>query len=93
MNGNVSANRAAIGASVLVEGGGKKWLRQVQGGTGKGGQDSLTLHFGLGAVTSVDTITITFPGGKQVKFSGPIAVDQRLWLAEDGSQKSGMSPP
>lgn len=91
--GNVAANRAGIGARVFVKAGSKTWLRQVQGGSGKGGQDSLTLHFGVGAVTNVDEVRVVFPGGKSVTFPGPIAVDQRLWLYEDGSMKTGMTPP
>lgn len=91
--GNAGSNWAAIGARVSVKSGAKQWLRQVQGGSGKGGQDSLTLHFGLGAVTSVDSITVTLPGNKQVVFNGPIAADQRLWLFEDGTQATGFTPP
>ncbi len=91
--GNVASNWAGVGATVRVVAGEKRWMRQVQGGTGKGGQDSLTLHFGLGETTQVDEITITFPGGKRVEFSGPISVDQRLWLGEDGGQHQGFSPP
>ena len=90
--GNAGSNWAAIGATVRVDAGGKLWLRQVQGGTGKGGQDSLTLDFGLGGTTSADNIVVTFPGGKNVTFAGPIAVDQRWWLSEDGTKKSGWAP-
>jgi len=90
--GNLAANRAAIGATVRVDAGTKHWVRQVQGGTGKGGQDSLTLSFGLGAATSVDKISVVFPGGKKIELAGPIAVDQRWWIYEDQTMKSGWSP-
>lgn len=91
--GNAGANRAAIGARVRVQAGGKQRLAQVSGGNGKGGQDSQTLIFGLGTTTSVDSISVTFPGGKQVDFAGPIAADQRVWLFEDGTQATGFAPP
>lgn len=42
--GNVSANRAAIGATVAVGAGGATRLRYVNGGTGQGCQDSMVLH-------------------------------------------------
>ncbi len=87
--GNAGSNYAAIGATVRVHVGGKEVIRHVQGGTGKGGQDSMTLHFGLGNATSVDSIDVVFPGGKTVSFAGPFAADQRLWLMEDGSKSSG----
>ncbi|MCC6527102.1 MAG: CRTAC1 family protein, partial [Polyangiaceae bacterium] len=54
--GNVSSNRDALGATVAVTAGGTTRLRHVEGGTGKGGQDSLYLHFGLGAATTVSEL-------------------------------------
>jgi hypothetical protein len=90
--GNVQANRAAIGATVRVTAGGKTWIRHVQGGSGKGCQDSLTLHFGLGSATTVDTISVTYPGGTTVKHSGPFSADQRVWVYEDGTTHLGWAP-
>jgi hypothetical protein len=78
----VTSNRAAIGATVRVEAGGQSFVRQVQGGTGKGGQDSHYLHFGLGGATAVDLITVTYPGGATDAYAGPLSVDQRVWLTE-----------
>jgi len=91
--GDVAANRAAIGAVVELRSGGVTHLRQVQGGTGQGGQDSMYLHFGLGDATSAGPIAITFPGGETVTFDGPFDADQRLWLHESGTIHSGWSPP
>jgi hypothetical protein len=79
----VSANRAGIGATVAVKTGATTRIRHVQGGTGKGGQDSLYLHYGLGDATAVDEIVVTFPGGASVTYPGPLAVDKRLWLFQD----------
>lgn len=90
--GNVKANRAAIGAVVKLTAGGQTWVRQVQGGSGQGCQDSMVLHFGLGAESSVGTIEVVFPGGKSVVYAGPIAADQRVWLFEDGSRHLGWAP-
>lgn len=91
--GNVTSNRSGIGARVFVKAGGKTYLRQIQGGSGKGGQDSQTLHFGLGSATQIDELRVVFPGNKSVTFPGPIAADQRLWLHEDASLKTGFAPP
>ena len=90
--GNVAANRAALGSTVRVTAAGATRMRHVQGGTGKGGQDSMYLHFGLGAATSADAISVTFPGGKVVDFAGPFAADQRVWVYEDGSASLGWTP-
>ena len=91
--GNVAANRAAIGSTVKVSAGAKSWIRHVQGGSGKGGQDSMVLTFGLGDATAIDQIEVTFPGGKTVTFSGPLGVDRRVWVLEDGSLHEGTAPP
>jgi hypothetical protein len=90
--GSVTSNRAAIGARVKVTAGGKSWLRQVQGGSGQGCQDSMYLHFGLGAESSVSEIRVELPGGKSVIYPGPIAADQRVWLYEDGATHLGWAP-
>ena len=91
--GTKLVNRAAIGATVKVKtAGGKTFTRQVQGGTGKGCQNSLYLHFGLGSATSASEINVTFPGGKAVKFSGPFTADKRVWVYEDGTSKVGWTP-
>jgi FG-GAP-like repeat/ASPIC and UnbV len=90
--GNVKANRAALGATVTVKAGSKGIVRHVQGGTGKGCQDSMYLHFGLGSTNSVSGIEVLFPGAIKVTYNGPFAADQRLWLYEDGSVHKGFGP-
>jgi hypothetical protein len=90
--GNVDSNWAAIGATVTVHAGVDRWVRHVQGGTGQGNQDSLTTHFGLGELLSVDRVVVSFPGGEAVDFAGPFDVDQRVWLYEDGTVSTGFAP-
>lgn len=91
--GNVSSNRAAVGATVRVTAGGTSQLRYVQGGTGQGGQDSMALHFGLAGETSVEEIVVRYPGGGEVVYSGPFDADQRVWVYEDGAVLPGFSNP
>jgi hypothetical protein len=91
--GNVLSNRAALGATVEVTAGGQTRIRHVQGGTGKGGQDSLYLHFGLGGATEVSEIRVTYPAAGEVAYAGPFAVDQRVWVYEDGTVHLGWAPP
>ena len=87
--GNVRSNRAALGATVRVHAGDRTWIRHVNGGTGQGCQDSLYLHFGLGDVDEIDRLEVLFPGGGEVRYEGPHAVDARLWLYEDGALERG----
>ncbi|MCA9525845.1 MAG: VCBS repeat-containing protein, partial [Myxococcales bacterium] len=91
--GDVAANRAALGATVTVEAGGRRFVRFVGGGTGQGCQDSLYLHMGLGEAASVDRISVRFPGAAApVVFAGPFDADQRLWLYESGNVQRGFAP-
>jgi len=91
--GNVASNWAALGATIRVTAGGETRIRHVTGGTGKGGQDSQFVHFGLGDETSIDSIEVDFPGGGTVSYSGPLTADQRIWLYEDGDALGGWAPP
>lgn len=88
--GNAGANRAGIGATITVEAGDRRWVRVVQAGTGQGCQDSLSPHVGLGDVDGIDRITVRFPGAAEATvYAGPFAVDQRIWLYEDGATATG----
>lgn len=89
----VWSNRAAIGAIAEVEtADGTVRMRQVQGGTGQGEQDSAFLHFGLGEATEISRLTVSFAGGETVSWEGPIAANQRLWASEDGTLHMGWAP-
>jgi hypothetical protein len=76
--GDAGSNDEAIGATVAVEAGGVTGLRHVQHKTGQGCQDSSYLHMGLGETDVVDRVSVTFPGGKTVRYEGPWSADQRL---------------
>ena len=56
-------------------------LRQVEGGSGTGIQNSLTLHFGLGDATEVDSLEIRWPSGLEETYAG-VAADQVVWYRE-----------
>ncbi len=50
--------RPAIGATVVVEAGGRTLARQVDGGNGHAGKRSPDLHFGLGAHTGAVKVNV-----------------------------------
>jgi hypothetical protein len=69
-------NRSAIGAQVRIDVPGLGSItRQVEGGTGEGNQNDLTLHFGLGSYSGTVDLDIAWPDGTQQTVSG-VAVDQ-----------------
>ena len=57
------SNRDGIGAVVEVEAGGVKQRAERVSGSGYLSQDDWRLHFGLGAATKADKITVTWPSG------------------------------
>ncbi|HTS25374.1 MAG TPA: CRTAC1 family protein [Bryobacteraceae bacterium] len=59
----VRSNRDGIGAVVEVVAGGVKQRAERVAASGYLSQDDWRLHFGLGASTRVDRITVTWPGG------------------------------
>jgi hypothetical protein len=58
----VRSNKSAIGARVTLEAGGMVQQREVAGARGYLSQSELTVTFGLGDVTTVDKVTIRWPG-------------------------------
>jgi len=68
-------NRSAIGAEVVLESGGTKQLRVVDGGMGFASQNDRRLHFGLGRTEWVDRVVIHWPSGAQQVLINP-AIDQ-----------------
>jgi len=56
-------NRDAIGAQVRLRMGERTLTRQVEGSTGEGNQNGLTLHFGLGTWDRLVELEIRWPDG------------------------------
>jgi len=78
---------SAIGAQVRIQlPRGEKPLarqvltRQVEGGTGQGNQNELTLHFGLGAHTGPVLLEISWPNGQHQMVQTP--VDRLVTVAQ-----------
>ncbi|MCW8995508.1 MAG: FG-GAP-like repeat-containing protein, partial [Psychromonas sp.] len=77
----ITVNRSAIGARVRIVADGSSQIREVQGGSGHNGQNSLPVEFGLGAITTVDSIIVNWPGGP-VDIHTNIAADQIISVTE-----------
>jgi hypothetical protein len=69
-----NVNSAAIGTSARITIGGQTMTRQVEGGTGEGNQNDLTLHFGLGSHSGPVDVDITWADGSSQTLKG-LAVD------------------
>lgn len=79
------SNRAAIGAKVRVRAtinGQSFWqMREVSGGDGRTGQNSLHVHVGLGNATNADLVRIEWPSGTVQELSN-VASKQFLTMTE-----------
>jgi hypothetical protein len=76
-----TSNRDAVGARLTASVGGVNLLRMVVNGGGYQGNSTLVQHFGLGAATQVDTLTVNWPSGKMSVLTA-VSADQRMTLLE-----------
>lgn len=76
-----SGDRFAVGARVLLSAGGVRQVREVVTGTSYQSQSELTLHFGLGEATSIDSLEVRWPTGRREQFTVK-GVDRVLTLTE-----------
>lgn len=92
------SNKAAIGARVRVvatiNGNQSRLVQEVSGQTGRGGQSSLDLVFGLGTTTQIESIVVEWPSGKvsdttDIKLVKPPfrSYNRLLVVTEDGPMK------
>ena len=81
---SLDQNPVAIGAQVKCVAGGLTMTRDVDGGSGFLSQGSLTVEFGLGAATMVDSLEIRWPTGvRQLLLS--VAADQRFQIQQNST--------
>jgi hypothetical protein len=63
-----NSNRSAIGARVRIKTGSLSQIREVEGGSGGKGQNSLVVHFGIGTSNVIDSLFVRWPSGLQQTF-------------------------
>jgi tetratricopeptide (TPR) repeat protein len=73
--------RDAIGATVEVTIGGKKFVRQLSAGDGFQASNERSLVFGLGPSASIEAVTVRWMSGHEQKLSG-VPTDTELLIVE-----------
>jgi hypothetical protein len=80
----IESNRDAYGSVVRAVSQGRSWIRIVGGGSSYLSQNSSLVHFGLGSNASVDSLIVTWPGGKREVFTN-LGVNQIVHIVEGTS--------
>ena len=75
------SNRDGIGARLELTAGGKKQMAERVAGSGYLSQDDGRVHFGLGAATNVEKLTVKWPSGKEQVLHN-LAVDRVVAVEE-----------
>ncbi len=79
-----NTNRSAIGSRVTVKAGPTTQIREVEGGSGGKGMNSLPVEFGLKQSTIIDSVIVRWQSGLVQRFAN-IPVNQNLTLIEGGT--------
>lgn len=79
----VQSNRSAVGARVTLYSALGVQIREVRSGESYGISNSLQIHFGLGQITTIDSVLVRWPSGHVDKIYQP-ALDQYANLQEGG---------
>jgi len=76
------ANRDGLGATVVVHAAGQRYSQTHDGKSGYLSQSSIPLYFGIGEASSIDSITVTWPGGHTQEFGEQLPSNGVLVLEE-----------
>lgn len=83
-------NGLGIGARVLVEAGGTKFLRVAEAGTGSANQNDPTLHFGLGKTRAKVSLEVVWPCGRRERRE--VEPCRTILIEEGGASTKGKGP-
>jgi ASPIC and UnbV/FG-GAP-like repeat len=76
-----AANHAAIGAKIDATVGATTYRRTIHGGSGTTTQDDLVVQIGVGDADTIDTLTVSFPGGSTETLTD-VAVNQLVTVTD-----------
>jgi enediyne biosynthesis protein E4 len=85
----IQAESHGIGSKIEIEAGGKKMIREIDGGGSSHlSQNSVIAHFGLGNASKIDKITVYWTGGNKQEITN-VAVNQLMTITEIPVTQSG----
>ena len=78
----VATNRDAFGSRITLYAGGRTFIREADGGSSHLSHHSSIIHFGLGAISSIDSLVVNWLNGATDTLKN-IMVNQQVHLIED----------
>ncbi len=81
----------AINARAVLVAGGRSQMRELRSGSTYQSQSALELHFGLGEAATIDSLEISWIGGKKTSLKD-VQADQTLTIKEPGEATSRPKP-
>lgn len=78
----MTSNLSAIGASVSIYSGNFQTTKEVHSGVSYGTSHSLTLHFGLGTLSKIDSVVVRWPNKQKETILNPF-IDRTLVLTQN----------
>ena len=75
-------NRDAFGSHVKIISGGQSFIREIDGGSGYLSHNSTRAHFGLGTISTIDTLLVYWGGGA-VQMELNVATNQIIEVIEN----------
>ncbi len=86
-----TSNRDGIGARITVREGKRILVDEVRSGSSYISNNDMRVHFGLGAATKIDSVTVRWPNGRLETFEG-LSVDAIHTLKEGSGIAPGPDP-
>jgi enediyne biosynthesis protein E4 len=86
-----ASNRDGIGARITVRTGKRILVDEARSGSSYISNNDMRVHFGLGAVTKIDSVAVRWPSGRMESFEG-LLVDAIHTLKEGAGTAAGSDP-
>jgi hypothetical protein len=75
------SNKDGVGSLVTVVAGGRRLIREIDGGSSYVSHSSTVAHYGLGTLTKADSVIVTWPGGGQDVITN-VTANQMIHIVE-----------
>ncbi len=86
----VDCNRDAFGSKVTIYSSGQSFVREIDGGSSHASHNTTIAHFGLGLLTGVDSVMVSWLGGDDEMFYDVNINEQKLLVQGTSTNSIGL---